>query len=71
MCCGFKHANVGISLERTEYHAVDAGFWVALELIIQWIRFQIDLMDLFHLVMFVPSTWTPNRLFSRIRLCFS
>jgi hypothetical protein len=56
MCCGFKLANVGINLERTEYHAVDAGFWVALELVIWWIRFQIDLIDLFHLVMFVPSS---------------
>jgi hypothetical protein len=39
MCCGFKLANVCINLERTEYHAVDAGFWVALEVVIRWIRF--------------------------------
>jgi hypothetical protein len=37
----------GINLERTEYHAVDAGFWIALELVIRWIRFQINLIDLF------------------------
>jgi hypothetical protein len=28
-----------MNLERTGYHAVDAGFRVALELIIRWIRF--------------------------------
>jgi hypothetical protein len=30
-----------VNLDRTGYHAVDAGFWVVLELIIQWIRFLI------------------------------
>jgi hypothetical protein len=58
-----------INLERAGYHAVDAGFWVVLELIIRWIRFQSNLIDLSCLVMFVPSPWTPIRLFSRIRLC--
>jgi hypothetical protein len=71
MCCGFKLAKVCINLERTGYHAVDAGFWVVLELVIRWIRFQINLIALSRLVMFVPSSWTPNRLFSRIRLCSS
>jgi hypothetical protein len=46
-CCGFKLANVCINLERTEYHAVDAGFWVALEVVIRWIRFRTNLIDLF------------------------
>jgi hypothetical protein len=27
-----------VNLERTGYHAVDAGFWVVLKLIIWWIR---------------------------------
>jgi hypothetical protein len=27
-----------VNLDRTRYHAVDAGFWVVLELIIRWIR---------------------------------
>jgi hypothetical protein len=31
-----------INLDRTGYHAVDAGFWVVLELIIRWIRFLIQ-----------------------------
>jgi hypothetical protein len=31
-----------MNLERTGYHAVDAGFWVVLELIIRWIRFRIQ-----------------------------
>jgi hypothetical protein len=31
-----------VNLDRTGYHAVDAGFWVVLELIIQWIRFLIQ-----------------------------
>jgi hypothetical protein len=42
-----KLANVDINLERAEYHAVDAGFWIALELVIRWIRFQTNLIDLF------------------------
>jgi hypothetical protein len=28
-----------INLERTEYHAVDAGFWAVLELVIRWKSF--------------------------------
>jgi hypothetical protein len=39
--------HVSINLERTEYHAIDAGFWVALELVIRWIRFRTNLIDLF------------------------
>jgi hypothetical protein len=31
-----------VNLDRTGYHAVDAGFWVDLELIIRWIRFLIQ-----------------------------
>jgi hypothetical protein len=31
-----------VNLDRTGYHAVDAGFWVVLELIIWWIRFLIQ-----------------------------
>jgi hypothetical protein len=31
-----------VDLDRTKYHAVDAGFWVVLELIIRWIRFLIQ-----------------------------
>jgi hypothetical protein len=27
-----------VNLDRARYHAVDAGFWVVLELIIRWIR---------------------------------
>ena len=27
-----------VDLDRAGYHAVDAGFWVVLELIIRWIR---------------------------------
>jgi hypothetical protein len=27
-----------MNLDRTRYHAVDAGFWVVLKLIIRWIR---------------------------------
>jgi hypothetical protein len=61
---------VSINLERTGYHAVDAGFGVALELVIRWIRFPIQLDRFIYVVMFVPSSWTPDRLFSRIRLCF-
>jgi hypothetical protein len=63
-CC------VRINLERTGYHAVDAGFWVALELVIRWIRFPNQSDRFIHVVMFVPSSWTLNRLFSRIRLYF-
>jgi hypothetical protein len=59
-----------MNLERIGYHAVDAGFWVVLELIIWWISFGFNLIDLSSLVMFVPSPWIPIRLFSRIRLCF-
>jgi hypothetical protein len=61
---------VRINLERAGYHAVDAGFWVALELVIRWIRFPIQPDRFIHVVMFVPSPWTLDRLFSRIRLCF-
>ena len=35
-----------VDLDRTGYHAVDAGFWVVLELIIRWIRIRFDLIDL-------------------------
>jgi hypothetical protein len=59
---------VRINLERAGYHAVDAGFWVALELVIWWIRFPIQPDRFIHVVMFVPSSWTLNRLFSCIRL---
>jgi hypothetical protein len=59
---------VRINLERTGYHAVDAGFWVALELVIRWTRFPIQSDRFIHVVMFVPSSWTLDRLFSRIRL---
>jgi hypothetical protein len=31
-----------MNLDRTEYHAVDTGFWVVLKLIIWWIRFLIQ-----------------------------
>jgi hypothetical protein len=31
-----------VNLDRTGYHAVDAGFRVVLELIIRWIRFLIQ-----------------------------
>jgi hypothetical protein len=33
-------------LDRTGYHAVDAGFWVVLELVIRWTRIRFNLMDL-------------------------
>jgi hypothetical protein len=59
---------VRINLERAGYHAVDAGFWVALELVIRWIRFPNQPDRLIHAVIFVPSSWTLDRLFSRIRL---
>jgi hypothetical protein len=56
-----------MNLERNEYHAVNAGFWVVLELIIWWISFQFNLIGLSSLAMFVPSPWNPIRLYSRIR----
>jgi hypothetical protein len=56
-----------INLERTEYHAVDAGFWVVLELVIRWISFRFNLIDLSSLAMFVPSPRNPIRLYSYIR----
>jgi hypothetical protein len=31
-----------VNLDRIGHHAVDAGFWVVLELIIRWIRFLIQ-----------------------------
>jgi hypothetical protein len=31
-----------VNFDRTRYHAVDAGFWVVLKLIIRWIRFLIQ-----------------------------
>jgi hypothetical protein len=45
-CCGFKLTKSCINLERTGYHVVDAAFWVVLELVIRWIRFQSNLIDL-------------------------
>jgi hypothetical protein len=62
--------HVRINLERAGYHAVDVGFWIALELVIRWIRFPNQSDRFIHVVMFVPSSWTLDRLFSRIRLCF-
>ena len=56
-----------VDLDRTGYHAVDAGFWVVLELIIRWIRIRFDLIDLSLSIRLVPSPWTPIRLNSRIR----
>jgi hypothetical protein len=56
-----------INLERTKYHAVDAGFWVVLELVIRWISFRFNLIDLSSLTMLVPSPRNPIRLYSRIR----
>jgi hypothetical protein len=56
-----------INLERNEYHVLDAGFWVVLELVIQLISFQFNLIDLSSLSMFVPSPWNPIRLYIRIR----
>jgi hypothetical protein len=56
-----------INLERTEYHAVDAGFWIVLELIIWWIRFGFDLIGLLSLAMLVPSPRNPIRLYNCIR----
>jgi hypothetical protein len=51
-----------VNIERTEYHVVDAGFWVVLELIIQWIRFRFNLIGLSSLVMLVPSSRNLDRL---------
>jgi hypothetical protein len=56
-----------LDLDRTGYHAVDVGFWVVLELIIRWIRFRFNLIDLSSLVTLVPSPRNPIRLYSRIR----
>jgi hypothetical protein len=58
-----------VNLERTEYHAVDAGSWVVLELIIRWIRFRFNLIGLSSLVMLVPSSRNSDRLYSCIRQC--
>jgi hypothetical protein len=41
-CCGFNLVIFCVNLDRTKYHAVDAGFWVVLKLIIRWIRFLIQ-----------------------------
>jgi hypothetical protein len=51
-----------LDLDRTGYHAVDAGFWVVLDLIIRWIKFRFNLIDLSPLITFVPSSWNPIRL---------
>jgi hypothetical protein len=51
-----------INLERTEYHAVDAVFWVVLELVIRWISFRLNLIGLSSLAMLVPSPRNPIRL---------
>jgi hypothetical protein len=59
-----------MNLERTEYHAVDAGFWVVLELIIGWIRFRFNLIGFSSLAIFVPSPRNPIRLYSCIQLCY-
>jgi hypothetical protein len=56
-----------IDLDRTGYHAVDAGFWIVSELVIRWIRFRFNLIDLSSLAMFVPSPRNPIRLYSCIR----
>jgi hypothetical protein len=56
-----------INLDGTGYHAVDAGFWIVLELVIRWIRFRFNLIDLSSLAMFVPSPRNLIRLYSRIR----
>jgi hypothetical protein len=50
-----------INLERTGYHAVDAGFWIVLELIIWWIRFRFNLIGLSSSAMFVASPRNPIR----------
>jgi hypothetical protein len=49
-----------LDLDRTGYHAVDVGFWVVLELIIWWIRFRFNLIDLSSLIMLVPSSTEPD-----------
>jgi hypothetical protein len=56
-----------IDLDRTGYHAVDAGFWVVLELVIRWTRVRFNLIDLSSLAMFVPSSRNPIRLYNHIR----
>jgi hypothetical protein len=56
-----------IDLDRTGYHGVDAGFWIVSELVIRWIRFRFNLIDLSSLAMFIPSPRDPIRLYSRIR----
>jgi hypothetical protein len=60
-----------LDLDITGCHAVDAGFWVVLELIIQWIRFRFNLIDLSSLVTFVPSSRNPIRLYSLIWQSFT
>jgi hypothetical protein len=50
-----------IDLDRTGYHAVDAGFWIVSELVIRWIRFRFNLIDLSSLPMFVPSPWNRSQ----------
>jgi hypothetical protein len=50
-----------LDLDRTGYHAVDAGFWAVLELIIRWIRFRFNLIDLSSLITLVPSPRNPIR----------
>jgi hypothetical protein len=66
-CCGFKLAEVCINLERTGYHAVDAGFWVVLELVIRWIRFS-NQSDRFILLGNVPSFFMDPE--SAVQPCF-
>jgi hypothetical protein len=56
-----------LDLDKTGYHAVNADFWVVLELIIRWIRFRFNLIDLSLLPTFVPPPRNPIRLYSRIR----
>jgi hypothetical protein len=56
-----------LDLDRTEYHAVDAGFWIVSDLVISWIRFRFNLIDLSSLAMFVPSPRNLIRLYSRIQ----
>jgi hypothetical protein len=56
-----------IDLDRAGYHAVDAGFWIVLELVIRWTRIRFNLIDLSSLTIFVPSPRNPDRLYNRIR----
>jgi hypothetical protein len=56
-----------IDLDRSGYHAVDAGLWIVLELVIRWIRFRFNLIDLSSLATFVPSPRNLIWLYSRIR----